>query len=108
MLGAASARWAALLQSRRTAQVAVALWSILAIVVWNAVFDRILERPTGSMCKPLWPRRTGPALTSRVDDWMWSVERRALWIASAAAGGVLAVGLITLGLARRQSRVTKS
>jgi hypothetical protein len=97
-------RYNRLMRSKRaTVGVALALWIVLALVVWNVVFDRVLvvagrqyvHAATRSA------RDSGPYL--RVDDWMRPAERRALRMANVAGGTILAAGLVSIGLATRKS-----
>jgi len=83
--------------------VAVALWIALAIVVWNVVFDRVLVVAGRQYVYAATraARSSGPYV--RVDDWMRPAERRAVWMASAAGGTVLAAGLVSISLAARRN-----
>ena len=59
---------------RRAARLARTLWILWAVVVWNVVFDRVI-------------------VVANMDDFMRPAVARGLWIASAAGGAVLLVGL---------------
>ena len=89
--------------SRRTARVAVALWIALAVVVWNVVFDRVLVVAGRQYvyAATIAARNSGPF--PRVDDWMRPATGRALRMASAASGAILAGGLVSIRLAMRRS-----
>src|ERR1700719_4625857 len=87
----------------RAARVARWLWIAFAIVVWNVVFDRILVLAGRQYvhAAAVAARGSGPYL--RAGDWMRPAMTRGLWTATAAAGVILAIGLIGVPLAARRS-----
>jgi hypothetical protein len=103
--GSLRRRVAALRQPARSLRIAIALWIVWAIVVWNVVFDRIivlagrkyLEAATAA---PL----SGPY--ARMDDWMRPAVTRGVWTASAASSAILLVGAlgVWVALVRRPLR----
>jgi hypothetical protein len=83
--------------------VALALWIVLALVVWNVVFDRVLVLAGRQYVHAASRSARDSAPYLRVDDWMRPAERRALWMASVAGGTILAAGLVSIGLATRKN-----
>jgi len=82
-------------------RLAAALWLAWAVVVWNVVLDqtivlagrRYIEAAIGAA------QRGGPYL--RIDDWMRPAAVRGFWLATFAAGAILAVGFVSLRVASR-------
>lgn len=88
----------------RKVRVAIALWLVLAFLVWNVVFDRILVLAGRrySYAARVLVREKGTYL--RIDDWMRPAITRGLWTASAAGIAVAVVGLAGVAIARRRAR----
>jgi hypothetical protein len=90
---------------RRARQLAVSLWILWAIVVWNVVFDRVLVLAgrqyvyTASVAA----RESGRYL--RVGDSMGPAIARGVRLASASALGILAAGFVLIPVAVRRLRV---
>jgi hypothetical protein len=84
-------------------RVACALWIVLAIVVWNVVFDRVLVLAARQYvyAATVAARGEGPFLL--IDDWMRPAVRRGVLTASLAGGAVLVVGLGAVALAMKSS-----
>jgi hypothetical protein len=89
---------------RRPARAALVAWVLFAFVVWNVVFDRVLVVAGRQYVAAAAAADVAPGPRPLAADWMLDAQRRALWAASAAAGGVLAVGAIPLVWVRRRSR----
>jgi hypothetical protein len=94
-------------QLRHSAKLAAALWLVLAFVVWNVVFDRVLV---------LAGRRYSYAATMAVregrayvhiDDWMRPAIAHGVRVASLTAFGIAAFGLIAVAVASRIDRTRK-
>jgi hypothetical protein len=86
-------------------QVAIALWAVLAVVVWNVVFDQVLV-----FAGRRYIVTASGALRSGGDfvllgPWMRDAARDAFWAATASAAVVLALAWAGLRAARRSSRV---
>jgi hypothetical protein len=105
MLTAAVRRAAALRQPRAAARLARGLWTVWAIVVWNVVFDHVIvvagrdyiaaaSAAAGTSANP------HPHYLA-MDDWMRPAVTRGLWLATAAAGAILVVGLALISVASR-------
>ena len=89
-----SSHLAALRQPVRAARVATTLWAVWAVIVWNVVFDRVIVVAGRRYLRAaaLSAQAGGPYV--RIDDWMRPAVTAGLWIASAAAGAILILGLI--------------
>jgi hypothetical protein len=89
----------------RSARVALALWIVWAVVVWNVVFDHTIEIAGRAYlhAAALAVQSGGPY--ARIDDWMRPAAATALRTACAAAGIILAVGFTGLRVASRRRSV---
>lgn len=97
LTGSAEGHLAALRQPRRAVRIARALWIVWAIVVWNVVFDHVIE-VAGRQYIVAATSASGSGPFAPMDDWMRPAVTRALWTASAAGVAILVVGLILIGL----------
>jgi hypothetical protein len=92
---------------RHSAKLAAALWLVLAFVVWNVVFDRVLvlagRRYTHAAAIAV--REGHPYL--RIDDWMRPAVSRGVRLASATALGIAVFGLTAVVIASRVDRKRK-
>ena len=86
---------------RRRVRLAAVLWLLFAFVVWNVVFDRILviEGRAYVYAAAVAVSKSAPYVLA--GPWMGAAQSRALWTATAAAGGVLAVGAAGFAVALR-------
>jgi hypothetical protein len=78
------------------------LWIALAIVVWNSVFDRTIIQAGREYVRAAEAAAAGSGPYLRADDWMRAARQRALWSATAAGAGVVAVGLLSIAAAGRR------
>ena len=87
-----------------TPRLAVALWIVLAVVIWNVVFDRVLVVAGRQYvhAATIAARGAGPYL--RIDDWMRPARSRALRVATIAAAVTLATGLTAVAFAVLRAR----
>ena len=85
-----------------TPRAAVVLWIVLAIVVWNVVFDRVLVVAGRQYVHAATLAARGSGQYLLLNDWMRPARSRALWNATAAAVVVLIVGAIALAVAVRR------
>jgi len=77
------------------------LWVVLAIVVWNVVFDRVLVLAGRQyVYAATLAARDGVYLFAK--DWMASAVARGFWLASAGAAIILAAGLVLVEVARKK------
>jgi hypothetical protein len=92
-------RLAALRQPTRELRIATALWIAWAVIIWNVVFDQVIVFAGRRYIRAaaLAAQAGGPY--ARIDDWMRPAVAGGLWMASAAAGAVLVVGLLGARLA---------
>jgi hypothetical protein len=88
-----------LLTPARAARVAVALWIVLAVIVWNAVFDYQIVVAGRLYVHAAAVAAQAESSYARVDDWMLPAITRGLWLASAAAGATLMAGLLGVRVA---------
>jgi hypothetical protein len=87
---------------RRSVTVAVVLWLVLAFLVWNDVFDRVIVlagRRYAHDATVLY-RSTGQYL--RIDDVMRPAIAHGVRLATAAAGGIAGVALVAIRVAARR------
>lgn len=86
--------WQRRSHSRQQRRLALALWAVWAVLVWNVVFDHVIvvagrEYITAATASA---SHGGPYL--RIDDWMQPALSRAFRIASASVAAILAIGFL--------------
>ena len=86
-------------------RLAIALWIVWAVVVWNVVFDRVLVEAGREYVRTARSAARGSGPYARIDDSMRPAVPRALALASVSAGVILAVGLVAF---RRAARSTSA
>ena len=107
MLTAAVRRRAAALRQRPAAvRIARVLWIAWAIGVWNVTFDHVIVVAGRNYIHAASLATAGAVPDQHVhfvamDDWMRPAVTRGLWVASAAAGGILVTGLALVHVASR-------
>lgn len=90
----------------RSVRLAAALWIVLAVVVWNVVFDRVLVLAGRSYVFAAATASAASRPYVLADGWMSAAKIRAFWLATGAGGAVLVTGLLlVLAAARRQARL---
>jgi hypothetical protein len=82
----------------------MALWIVLAVVVWNVVFDRMLVNAGREYVRSAMAAANGSGPYARIDERMRPALARALGTASAAAGIIVLVGLVGIRVAMRRGR----
>lgn len=82
-------------------RLAVILWIVLAVVVWNVVFDHILVEAGRAYIVAAVTAARGGQPYELIDAWMRPARSRALWWATGSAVVILVVGLSAV---RRASR----
>jgi hypothetical protein len=87
---------------RRRVRLAVALWVVWAIVIWNVIFDRILVLAGRRYVYAAATAAEGPGPYLRISDWMRPAVTRGFWTAAAAAASLLIVGLLLIVFAARR------
>src|SRR5438045_1056110 len=88
----------------RTARLALGLWIIWAVIVWNVVFDHVIVVAGREYVRAAVVAATNGSPYAREDDWMRPALPRAFWSATAAAGAILVVGAMGWRVAMRQPR----
>jgi hypothetical protein len=84
-------------------RLALVLWIVWAVVVWNVVFDRVLVNAGREYVRRAQAAATGLGPYARIDDSMRPALIRALGAGSAAAGVIILVGLVAIRLAARRA-----
>jgi hypothetical protein len=84
--------------------VAAFLWIVLAVLVWNVVFDHVIVVAGRAYIHAAGLAMAGAAPYPHMEDWMRPAAVRGVWIASASAAGVLALFAAGLAGARAQQR----
>jgi hypothetical protein len=105
LIAAARRRVAALRQPGPAARLARALWIAWAIVVWNVVFDRVIVVAGRHYvaAASLAAAANPSARPLNMDDWMEPAVTRGLWMATAAAGAIVVIGLAAVGIGSRRN-----
>jgi hypothetical protein len=91
---------AALRQPRSAVRIAVALWVVWAVIVWNVVFDHVIVVAGRDFIAAAGLAATGPGPYARMDDWMRPAVTRAFWTATASAAAILVTLVILCPLRR--------
>ena len=78
----------------RAARLARALWILWAVLLWNVVFDRVIVVAGRSYIAAAGrAAASADAPRANMDDFMRPAVARGVWMATAAGGSVLLVGL---------------
>ena len=85
----------------RAARLAIALWVVWAVVVWNVVFDHVIVVAGRQYLAAAGIAAGGSGAYARIDDWMRPAVPHALWTATAAGAAILVIGLVSVRLATR-------
>jgi hypothetical protein len=92
-------------QPRVAADIARVLWLTWVVFLWNVVFDRVIVVAGREYIVAAAQAAVSPAGPfANMDTWMRPAITRGFWIATAASGAVLVVGLIAINRAGRHSR----
>ena len=84
----------------RAARLARALWILWAVLLWNVVFDHVIVVAGRSYIAAAGRAAVrADAPRANMDAFMRPAVARGLWIASAAGGAVLIVGLAGVHMA---------
>jgi hypothetical protein len=86
-------------------RLAIGLWVVLAFVVWNVVFDRVLVLAGRRYvyAAAMAARQSDAFL--RIDDFMKPAVSRGVWLATATGCAIVAVGIAgTIVAVRRRKR----
>ncbi|HEX7138024.1 MAG TPA: hypothetical protein VF219_09270 [Vicinamibacterales bacterium] len=104
MLTATRRRVAALCRPRTMERIALALWIVWAIVVWNVVFDHVIVvagREYIAAATRAAFSTTLPHRYENMDLWMRPAVTRGLWIASLSAAAILVPGVVLVRASAR-------
>src|SRR3954469_16080668 len=94
LLAESRGRFGAWRQPRPAARIARALWITWSVLVWNVVFDHVIVVAGRSYIAAAARAAAAPAGPfANMDDWMRPAVTRGFWIASAAGGAIVLVGL---------------
>jgi len=83
-------------------RLALVLWIVLAVIVWNVVFDHVIVVAGRSYIAAARLAAVTTGRFANMDDWMRPAVMRGFWIATASAGFVLLTGLAALARAGRR------
>jgi hypothetical protein len=90
-------------EPRRLARVALTLWIIWAVVVWNVVFDHVIEL-AGRRYLRAAAEAAAAGGYARIEDWIGPAVGTGLRTASLTAAAILVVGFVSVRLARARWR----
>ena len=93
---------------RRAGLVAVVLWTVFAVVVWNVVFDRIVVLAGREFVYAAYVAAASHQPYLRIDAWMRPAIARGVRLATYAAAAVLTVGVAAIALAMRREMADRS
>jgi hypothetical protein len=86
---------------RRAGCIALVLWTVFAIVVWNVVFDRVIVLAGREFVYAAYVAAASHQPYLRIDAWMRPAIARGVRLATYAGGSVLTVGVTAIALALR-------
>jgi hypothetical protein len=104
LTAAARRRVAALRQRRPAARLALALWIVWAIAVWNVVFDHtVVVAGRHYIAAADRAAFSVPPQYENMDLWMRPAIAHGVWLASAIGGAIAAAGFLLVRAAERSS-----
>ena len=77
-------------------RLALALWIVWAVLVWNVVFDHVVEVAGRHYLHAAGLAANAGGPYASMDEWMRPAVARGLWIASGVAGAIAVTGLIVV------------
>jgi ABC-type dipeptide/oligopeptide/nickel transport system permease subunit len=80
------------------ARLALVLWIVWAVVVWNVIFDQTIVLAGRDYIQAAMAASVGPF--ANMDDWMRPAVTRGAWLATAGAGAILVTGVSLCALRR--------
>ena len=86
----------------RRERLAVWLWILLAIVVWNGLYDLLLARSTQNYLFRAALHRAGAGPEIDLTTAMDIAIREAVWISTLWAGILILAGMVTIKMVRRR------
>ncbi len=88
-------------RGRRLARIARALWVAWAVIVWNVVFDRVIVVAGRDYIRTAIESTAAGRPRPQMDEFMRPAVPRGVWLSSASALAILAVGLPSIAYASR-------
>ncbi len=88
-------------RTTRSVRWAVALWLAFAFVVWNVLFDRMLVLAGRRYSYDAYVLFHSTGRYLKIDDVMRPAVAHAFKVASVAAGGIVVVAMVLIGIAAR-------
>ena len=91
-------------EPRRLERLALALWIVWAVLVWNVVFDHVIVvagREYIAAASRAAFSTTLPHRYENMDAWMRPAVTRGLWFASLSAAAILVTGVILVRASAR-------
>jgi hypothetical protein len=85
----------------RRQRFAVGLWLIVALVVWNGIYDLLLTRGVKEYLLRRMMHEAGRGPDVQLAFMMDTAVREAVWISTIWAGAILLAGLLTIRLFAR-------
>jgi len=82
-------------------RVATILWIVLAVVVWNVVFDRVIVNAGRAYVRAAYAAGREGERYERIEDWMRPARSRAFWWATSSAVAILFGGIVAVRRAAR-------
>lgn len=86
---------------RRAGSIALVVWTVFAVAVWNAVFDRVVVLAGREFVYAAHVAAASHQPYLRIDAWMRPAIARGVRLATYAAASVLTVGITAIALALR-------
>ena len=77
-------------------RLAVALWIVWAVIVWNVVFDHVIVMAGREYVTAALGAARGAGPYAHMDDWMRPAVARGLWVATSASALILLVGFAAI------------
>ncbi len=101
MVTAIRRRVAHLRQPRRAARLALVLWIVWAVVVWNVVLDHVIVIAARDYLYAADLADLGRGPRVRMDDFMRPAVTRGVSLASLSAAGLIIIGVLAVRVASR-------
>jgi hypothetical protein len=89
----------------RLVRIARALWVVWAVIVWNVVFDRVIVVAGRAYIRAAIESASAGGPRPRMDDFMRPAIPHGVWLSSASALAILAIGLPAIAYASRHERL---
>jgi hypothetical protein len=110
LFAAARRRLAALRQPGPLARIALTLWIVWAVLVWNVVFDHVIVVAGREYIAAATRAAFTTAVPHRyenMDAWMRPAVSRGLWVASLSAATIVVSGVVLVRASTRAPRTSR-